>query len=248
MDPACKKQPREVSMETPRGADIRGREPIGRDSRRNPGLLASARSGTAAALNGTQTGAFSLVELLMVLVILGVLAALWVGPARRVGEKRARENCALHLRQMFVALELYARDFGGRYPALPTAPTAEPVLSLLVPRYTTDTPTFVCPASGDPAPPDAQPFASAKISYAYYQGRRSGTEPQVPVVSDEQVNAAAKMPGDPVFSRDGRPPGNNHGQHGGNVLFADGSVRFTPPAAAWALPLGPGVELLNPRP
>ncbi len=235
-------------METQVRASMRSREPTGRDSRRNPGRPTSTRPGPAAALNGTQPGAFSLVELLMVLVILGVLTALWVGPARRAREKRERENCALHLRQMFVALELYARDSEGRYPALSTARTAEPVLSLLVPRYTTDTTTFVCPASGDPTPADAQPFTSAKISYAYYQGRRSGSEPQAPVVSDEQVNAAAKMPGDPVFSPDGRPPGNNHGRHGGNVLFADGSVRFTPPAAAWALPLGPGVQLLNPRP
>lgn len=191
---------------------------------------------------------FSLVELLVVLGILGVLIGLSWGPAQRAGTRRARETCALQLRQMHVALELYAQDHAGRYPAVPTARTSEPALSLLVPRYTLATAGFVCPASGDRPPAEAVPFAAGRISYAYYQGRQAGTAARDPVVSDEQVSTAAKAAGDPVFSTDGRPPGNNHGRLGGNVLFGDGSVRFTPPLAAFPLPLGPGVELLNPRP
>lgn len=199
--------------------------------------------------NGRPPGsAFSLVELLVVLVILGVLIGLSWGPAQRAATRRARETCALQLRQIHVALELYAQDHGGRYPAVPTARTSEPVLSLLVPRYTVATADFVCPASGDRPPAEAVPFAAGRISYAYYQGRQVGTAAGDPLVSDEQVSTAAKAEGDPVFSPDGRPPGKNHGRLGGNVLFGDGSVRFTPPLAAFPLPLGPGVELLNPRP
>ncbi|MCX7867080.1 prepilin-type N-terminal cleavage/methylation domain-containing protein [Limisphaera sp. VF-2] len=196
---------------------------------------------------GSTARAFSLVELLVVLVILCVLIGLSWAPAQRAAARRAREHCALQLRQMHVALELYARDHGGGYPALPSVRTAEPVLSLLVPRYTVATATFVCPASGDHPPPEAVPFAAGRISYAYYQGRRATEAARDPLVSDEQINSTAKTPGDPVFSPDGRPPGNNHGRLGGNVLFGDGSVRFTPPVAAFPLPLGPGVALLNPR-
>jgi prepilin-type processing-associated H-X9-DG protein len=62
------------------------------------------------------------------------------------------------------------------------------------------------------------------------------------------VDTVAKAAGQNVFSTSGKPPGNNHEKNGGNVLFCDGHVEFTPPRAAFALPLGEGVVLLNPKP
>ena len=78
-------------------------------------------------------------------------------------------------------------------------------------------------------------------------GRISGG-PQLPLSTDQQVDTGAKVPGQNIFSTTGKPPGNNHEKSGGNVLFCDGHAEFTGPKAAFALPLGEGVALLNPKP
>jgi prepilin-type processing-associated H-X9-DG protein len=67
-------------------------------------------------------------------------------------------------------------------------------------------------------------------------------------MSDKQVDNLAKASGQDVFSTTGKPPGNNHEKSGGNILFCDGRAEFSPARAPFALPLGEGVVLLNPKP
>ena len=62
------------------------------------------------------------------------------------------------------------------------------------------------------------------------------------------LDTLAKIASQNVFSTTGKPPGNNHEKSGGNVLFCDGHAEFTAPRAAFALPLGEGAVLLNPKP
>jgi prepilin-type processing-associated H-X9-DG protein len=122
------------------------------------------------------------------------------------------------------------------------------VLSSLVPRYTTGTEFFTCPGSKDSKLPDAQPFETRKISYAYYMGHTVQEGADQPLLSDRQVNTNPKSTGQLLFSPDGKKPGNNHNRYGGNVMFCDGSAQSSPARSAFNLTNTPGVVLLNPRP
>lgn len=184
----------------------------------------------------------SLVELVAVMAIVVILTSLyWRSNA---GSRAARQKaaCQQNLERIFMAMEIYANDSGGRFPVVSGAPTAEAALRPLVPRYTVDTSLFLCPASGDePALAGAKEFPS---SYAYYMGRKSG-DPSV-LLSDRQIDALAKAAGQTVFSSTGKPPANNHGKAGGNFLFCDGHVQSVTFQTPVGLELTNGVVLLNP--
>jgi prepilin-type processing-associated H-X9-DG protein len=145
-----------------------------------------------------------------------------------------------------MAMAIYANDHAGRFPELAGARTSEEALDALVPRYTVDTAEFTCPGSKDAPLPAGESLRKHKISYAYYMGRRTADAKQV-LMSDEQVNTQAKAAGDYAFSSTGKPPGNNHGNLGGNFLFCDGHAEATPPRVPFSLMLTDGVVLLNPN-
>jgi prepilin-type processing-associated H-X9-DG protein len=144
-------------------------------------------------------------------------------------------------------MEIYTRDNSGRFPFLAGAKTSEEALDLLVPRYTVDTSSFICPGTSDPAPAGGEPLSRHKISYAYYMGRRAADASDA-LMSDEQMDALPKTAGQPVFSTTGKKPGNNHAKAGGNFLFVDGRVEHSPATTPFSLVLTQGVVLLNPKP
>ncbi len=190
---------------------------------------------------------FSLIELLITLALLVVISTLYFGFSSPNYQRSARQNCQASLQKIFLAQEIYAQDHAGKYPVVADAKFSREPLALLVPRYTVDQTIFHCPGSQDaPLSADAS-LRTAKISYAYYQGRQRAGEP-AGLMSDAQVNTNSKSLGEPVFSATGKPPGNNHHQFGGNILFTDGHVEMSQSNAAVALPLAPGVRLLNPGP
>ncbi len=190
---------------------------------------------------------FSLIELLIVLVLLIILTTMMWGFGSESRQHVAQRACRQNLEKIYVALQIYANDFSGRLPAATNAPTSEEPLSLLVPHYTVDTSIFICPGGRDPALPSGVSFANRKISYAYYMGSKLGGA-QAPLMSDRQVNPLPKQSGDPVFSTNGKPPGNNHHKYGGNFLFGDGHAEMSPPQLSFSLVTPPGVVLLNPKP
>src|SRR5207249_2311065 len=113
---------------------------------------------------------------------------------------------------------------------------------------TSQTSSFICPASGDRALPEGKPFAQRRISYAYVMGLTRTNDPMQFVMSDEQINTTAKGAGAQVFSVDGKkPPAKNHGAAGGNVLRIDGSVEIVPSRTPSTLAFEGG-SLLNPKP
>jgi prepilin-type N-terminal cleavage/methylation domain-containing protein len=192
-------------------------------------------------------GGFSLIELLCTVAIMLILTVLIAGHGSASTDKRARIGCEKNLEKIYLALSLYASDNQGHYPFLAGATNAEGALSLLVPRSTTTTEIFICPGSKDKELPEAESFASAKISYAYYTGRSTNDDSGAVLVSDWQVNDLAKTAGQQLFSPDGKKPGNNHGKTGGNLLQAGGSVQFSTPIADRDLPLSTQLRLLNPK-
>jgi prepilin-type N-terminal cleavage/methylation domain-containing protein/prepilin-type processing-associated H-X9-DG protein len=190
--------------------------------------------------------AFSLIELLVVVAIMMILTALYWnhGPSKR---DVALSACRQNLEKAYLALQIYSRENGDKYPVVTNAVTSEEALAPLVPRYTSDTAVFICPSVGESSLPAGKTFAEWKISYAYYMGRRASETDRV-LMSDAQVNTASKGSGATVFSESGRPPGNNHGKGGGNFLMGDGSVTSTTGPAQFPITVQPPVVLLNPKP
>jgi len=75
---------------------------------------------------------------------------------------------------------------------------------------------------------------------------RKKSDPVEALFSDQQVDTFAKAVGQFAFSTNGKAPGNNHRESGGNFLFTDGRVEWSPPRVPFSLALPPGVVLLNP--
>jgi len=191
-------------------------------------------------------GAFSLIELLVVLAIMVILTTVYWnhGPSKRDRDLGA---CSRQLEKIYLAMQIYANDHTVLYPVTTNALTSEDALAPLVPRYTSDTAIFICPATGESSLPVGKSFRDWKISYAYYQGRRARDTDQV-LLSDAQIDTSSKGPGSTVFSSTGRGPGNNHGKGGGNLMRGDGGVTSTTGLAPFSLTVNPPVVLLNPKP
>jgi prepilin-type processing-associated H-X9-DG protein len=190
---------------------------------------------------------FSLIELFVVLALMIVITTMMWGFGSESRQHAAQRACRQNLEKIYVAMQIYANDFAGRLPASTNAQTSEEPLGLLVPHYTVDTSIFICPGGKDAPLPSGVSFAGRKISYAYYLSQHLG-DAQQPLMSDQQVNTMPKRAGDPVFSTDGKPPGNNHSKYGGNFLFGDGHADLTPPQLSFSLVTTQGVVLLNPKP
>jgi prepilin-type N-terminal cleavage/methylation domain-containing protein/prepilin-type processing-associated H-X9-DG protein len=188
---------------------------------------------------------FSLIELLIAVALLLILSSLYFGPNNANKQQALKRVCQKNLEKIFVAMEIYANEQGGKFPERRGSKTSEEALDVLVPKYTSDTSPFICPGSHDVALPSGEKFASRKISYSYYMGRALTNSTQV-LMSDRQVDIAPKLAGQIVFSTDGKPPGNNHSKFGGNFLFCDGHTEMSAATAPFSLALTNNEVLLNP--
>lgn len=191
--------------------------------------------------------AFSLIELMIVVALMVIMFVLMNNYGSGAHQETEKERCSDNLQKIFLGAQIYSLDC-GKFPLNTNALTSEDVLGTLVPRYTADTSIYICPGSDDSEIPSGTALRKYRISYAYYMGRTTNSDPGDFLMSDRQINTLSKNTGDPVFSSDGKAPGNNHGKSGGNVLFCDGSVQATPAAAAFSLAFSNGVVLLNPKP
>ncbi len=195
----------------------------------------------------SSTAAFSLVELMIVVAMIAIMSAMWMGSTSGTREQTKAQRCSDNLQKIFLAAQIYANDFGA-FPVNTNARTSEAALNSLVPHYTSDTSIFTCPGAHDWSIPSGASLNNHTISYAYYMGRGTNAGSGDFLMSDRQINTLSKNAGDQVFSLTGWAPGNNHGKYGGNVLFCDGSVQSMPARASFSLAFSNGIVLLNPKP
>jgi len=93
--------------------------------------------------------AFTIIELLVVIAIIGVLAALLLPAVGRTKESGRRASCANNLRQLAVAVHLYANDYEG---LLPPRTLAEQWPAQLLSCYQ-NLNVLICPTEAPPGPP-----------------------------------------------------------------------------------------------
>jgi len=202
--------------------------------------------GRLPAPGGRAPRAFSLLELLITVAIILVLTTMYWGSNSASRQRQLQTACQKNLQTMFIALQIYANDHSSKFPEVTAATSSEQPLDLLVPRYTADTSVFICPASKNSALPPAESILKRKISYAYFMGRRNNDSQDL-LMTDRLIDTQPKNSGQDIFSSTGKPPGNNHGKTGGNLLFCDGHTEGSPPRAAVSIVLTQSVVLLNPR-
>jgi prepilin-type N-terminal cleavage/methylation domain-containing protein len=191
--------------------------------------------------------AFSLIELMLVVLIISVLTILSMGRLNSSSRDKLKAQCQKNLQTMYLSLSIYANDFKGHFPVVKNATSSEEPLSILVPRYTTVTEMFICPASSDRALPEGEPFARRRISYAYYMGVTTNEGPDTAILSDRQIDTAPKRMGQQLFSITGKKPADNHGKYGGNYITLNGESFSTGPTAKRDFLFDTNIVLLNPR-
>jgi prepilin-type N-terminal cleavage/methylation domain-containing protein/prepilin-type processing-associated H-X9-DG protein len=97
---------------------------------------------------------FTLLELLVVVAILGIIAAILFPVFSRARENGRRAACQSNLKQIALGLRLYVGDFDSHFPqALLTNSSAHGWADAIEP-YTKSTQILQCPSETTPASPD----------------------------------------------------------------------------------------------
>ncbi len=115
---------------------------------------------------------FTLIELLVVMAIILLLAGAVTPVIARAREQGRRTKCASNLRQIGIALHLYAGDNNEAFPA---------ALSALSTNYVTDDSVFDCPSSSSVG-------TSANPDYDYVTGLTESTASSEQIAYDKDGN------------------------------------------------------------
>lgn len=164
---------------------------------------------------------FTIVELLVVIVIIAILIAIILPATQSARDRSKRSACVNNLRQIGIALNMYADDRQGYYPActkLPSDPPFEelalPPISVTLLQYAHNRELFRCPED-----PDGFYFKRETTSYEWnsivynnWKNNRKPLEtsitlPKIPVMWDYDNFHTPKDSGKNYLFPDGRVSG-----------------------------------------
>ena len=166
--------------------------------------------------NRKKSRGLTMVEILVVIAVVGLLAAITYPTTVRIRSQASSSVCAGKLRQIGISLNLYFGDHGTKFPVMAAARESKdddvPVIDTVLRDYVTDEYAFQCPSDHEGL------FEKTGSSYFWnslINGQMLGNmdllgltddETGIPIVSDKEN--FHKNVGDEV-----------------NILYADGHVQ-----------------------
>ena len=102
-------------------------------------------SGDLAVMRGNRRGAFTLVELLVVIAVIAVLAAILFPVFKQAKDRAQATRCINNLRQQATAMKMYGNDWNGRFPVAWHFARGKPSLPDVLMPYVKSTNVFHCP-------------------------------------------------------------------------------------------------------
>jgi len=170
---------------------------------------------------------FTLIELLVVIAIIAIVAAILFPVFARARAKGRAATCLSNVRQLSMALYMYAEDHDECYPGGFTLVTLEPYWDDVVQPYLRNRHVLTCPDQDRSLP---RSYGMAYALHGHWYGQLADPSITVAVGDDvgrERVRwSVAPYSCDPAtFSRIYIDP-RHHG--GVNLAFADGHAKWYP--------------------